>query len=97
MTFDAILLALRPTFQFQDFTTRQLAVLTVLAKAAEERVDFADMNLELRFSKPALGRCIKAMLKLGLVDRARGKEDNRKVFVGLTRNGWEFIKSMGVV
>jgi len=95
-----LLAVLRPTLPMRMLTTRQLAILA-LAAEARQPIDFAVGALNLQISKPAMSRNIDSLQDLKLVARTfpnREDEDGdwRRVFVGITPEGWKLLNAMGV-
>jgi DNA-binding MarR family transcriptional regulator len=74
---------------------RHLAVLLLLAEAPD-RMDFTAAAYDLRLPKSAMTRSCDALDELGLVDREYSQDDARKIFLGITEQGREFVESMGV-
>ena len=95
MTPAALLSSLRPALKHRHMKVRHLAVLLLLAEAPS-RVDFTAGAWDLRLPKSAMTRSCDVLYKLGFIDREYSQDDARKIFLGMTPKGREFIRSMGV-
>jgi DNA-binding MarR family transcriptional regulator len=99
MTIHDFLTFLRPTLSLEVCTTRQLAMLGLLAEAAEP-MDFGAVAKNLQLSKPALSRGLDTLERNGFVGRTREveacREDRRRLFVVITKSGRDFLEKMGV-
>jgi DNA-binding MarR family transcriptional regulator len=100
MTPTELLAALRPTLHVPVLTTRMIAVLALCAEA-EKPINFAAATLNLKIAKPALSRCLDTLSERDEVERIWNYEqgnlaDARKVFIGITPKGRQFLESMGI-
>jgi DNA-binding MarR family transcriptional regulator len=92
---------LRPTLHLSVCSTRQLAILALLAEA-QKPIDFGAGALNLQISKPAMTRNLDTLQEDHLfVERLYSKAvrgpDRRRVFLGITDKGTEFLERMGIV
>jgi DNA-binding MarR family transcriptional regulator len=99
MTPSDFLAFLRPTLHLNVCTTRQLAILALLAEAGEP-MDFKAAALNLGISKPALTRNMDTLQRQNTafrtyMDRASGG-DCRKVSIEIVDEGWKFLDRIGV-
>ena len=99
MTPTEFLVFLRPTLHLSVCNTRQLAILALLAEA-EKPIDFGAGALNLQISKPAMTRNVTSLADENFVERIYTREvrgpDRRKVFIGINREGREFLERMGI-
>ena len=94
MISDSILVAARATLRYKFFTTRHLAVFLLLTQVPD-RMDFGVLCREVMLPKAVVNRCVSGLVMLGFVERERNDNDNRKVWLGVTPDGWRFLKLMG--
>jgi len=99
MTPTEFLSFLRPTLHLSVCTTRQLGILALLAEA-EKPIDFGIAARNLQISKPSMSRNMDSLEHQGFASRiynkyARGP-DRRRISVGITGDGQEFLAAMGV-
>ena len=74
-----------------DLTPRQFAVLSTVAKA--EDVSQTALVDATGIDRSTLADIVRRMLKKGLLQRRRTKEDARAYAVKLTDEGWKMLKS----
>lgn len=74
-----------------SITPRQFAVLTTVAQ--NEGLNQTQLVAETGIDRSTLADVVRRMLKKGLVQRRRTKEDARAYAVRLTDDGWKALKS----
>ena len=99
MNASAFLVFLRPTLHLSVCSTRQLAILALLAEASAP-MDFGAAAMNLQISKPAMSRNCDSLQCQKFIDRLYSKAvrgpDRRRVFLGITDSGRQFLERMGV-
>lgn len=74
-----------------DLTPRQFAVLYTVAQ--NEGLSQTDLVMRTGIDRSTLADIIRRMLKKGLLQRRRTKEDARAYAVRLTDEGWRMLKA----
>lgn len=74
-----------------DLTPRQFAVLTTVAQ--NEGLNQTQLVEQTGIDRSTLADVVRRMLKKGLLQRKRTKEDARAYAVRLTDDGWKALKS----
>lgn len=87
-----VISALRLTFSFGQFTTRQVCILLYLSMQRKP-VDFADVALFVSISEQSLSQALKKLEKSKLAIRER-RADKRFVDVSLTPGGRDLVAGM---
>jgi DNA-binding MarR family transcriptional regulator len=75
-----------------EMTTRQLAVLALLARDTE--ILTCDLAERVAASKSVITRYCDKMLDLGFVKRRRGVEDRRRCYVAITSTGRRYLAAL---
>jgi DNA-binding MarR family transcriptional regulator len=83
---------LEPAVAVQGFTFMQYVVLTYLRDGIA--INPKDICIQFRHDSGALTRVIDQLVERGLVDRARGILDRRKVDLGLTAAGRTAVETL---